>query len=966
MKQHTTFCKRVLSLILVFMLTVSLLPSASLSVSAAENYMEFLGGDGSEKSPYLIGNKTHFNNIRKYATANAHFKLLSNIQFSKVDNFSIISNFNGVLDGNGYSILDYGYEVSYDRSNIKNSIFGTIDGIVKNLTINAFVNSDSILCVSNNGYILNCTINGDIGYYDHYGSYCASFVQENKGTIDGCVNNTIISCGNGAAGIAGHNLGYINNCVNNGSAWGYFDIIGGIVSVNEGSVTNCINNGSVYYDYGSAGGIVGFNKGIISKCCNKGIASGGTEYEWGHGGVVGINHQLGVICDSYNIGYVKVKNFSPYVQEYVGMFFGKNYGDIKNCYSAQPNPKDGTYKNLFGGYNAGILSSCYFLIPDKFTVNTEYSALYNQTDSNVIGLTSEKMMYPNSFKGFNFDTNWKFDSNAEYKYPVINTLAIDKIEIISKPDNLIQTVEGVYPDISQFQFKVIYSDKTEAIINGSSIWLAELDLNKLGLQEFYPSYQGVRASEKISVKVNKKKLVSIEVKTLPKKLKYTQGQKINLSGGKLSLIYDNGTSQEIEMTEADCYYNKNLIGKVTVRMEYNGLKTYFDITVNAKEVYSAVLNGPSKLVYIQGEELNLTDTYINVKYVSDDGFYETIQVTKDMISGYNPDVVGIQTVYVTYLNKKLSFVVRVVESPDRVFESASIINVSEQPYVVTEGMYPDLSNIMLEVKYTDGYKKQITVTQSMLADFNPNTLGTQKVYLFYNDKKTSNYITIDVIEKQITSIEVKRTPDKIEYVQGQSLDLTGGAITVLYNNNTTKTVEMKEATPYYNRTLIGYITVRLNFKEFNTYIQIKVNEKSVSKMTLSKPKKTEYIAGEKLDLSGLYLDVVYVSNDNYGEKIEVTPEMISGYDPNKTGAQQVTVTYLNMQATFEVNVIANTIIGDIDCDGSLNINDATVLQRYIAELITLTPQSIAVADVNNDGNININDVTAIQTILVKG
>ncbi|MEE1218887.1 MAG: bacterial Ig-like domain-containing protein [Ruminococcus sp.] len=960
MKQHTTFCKRVLSLILVFMLTVSLLPSASLSVSAAENYMEFLGGDGSEKSPYLIANKTHFNNIRKYATANAHFKLVQDIKFNENDTWNSIDEFNGVLDGDYYSIINFGICINYNKYTITNSMFTKMSGTIKNINVFGEVEVSALICQYNYGYLSNCKTDGSV--CNQYLEYAGAFAEKNYGTIINCINSASITLNyGGPAGIAGINYGIIKNCENYGNTWQFWYgySAAGITSINYGSIIGCANKAqSTLCQLGLAGGIAGINYNYISRCYNNGKIYGGLQGSNCHAAFVAINEPSGLITDCYNTGDISSNTNLPSK----GIFFAINYGIITNSYSAVIPESISECKNIFGYKNSGEVNNCYYLKPwsdfndPGITVGTDTT----------VGCTEEEMKCKDTFKGFDFNKIWKFDSESDYSYPVFTDVDVTDVQLLYKPDNLIQTVEGVYPDISQFQFKVVYSDKTEAIINGSNIWLTELDINKIGLQEFYLSYQGVRLSEKISVRVNKKKLVHIEVKTLPNKLKYTQGQKINLSGGKLSLIYDNGTSQEIEMTEADCYYNKNLVGTVTVRMEYNGLNTYFDITVNAKKVYSAVLHGPSKLVYIQGEELILTDTYINVEYISDDGFYESIQVTKDMISGYNPDVVGIQTVYVTYLNKKLSFVVRVVESPDRVFESASIINVSEQPYVVTEGMYPDLSNIMLEVKYTDGYKKQITVTQSMLADFNPNTLGTQKVYLYYNDKKTSNYITIDVIEKQMTSIEVKRTPDKIEYVQGQSLDLTGGAITILYSNNTTETVEMKEATPYYNRTLIGYVTVRLNFKEFNTYIQIKVNKKSVSTMTLSKPEKTEYIAGEKLDLSGLYLDVVYVSNDNYGEKIEVTPEMISGYDPNKTGAQQVTVTYLNMQATFEVNVIANTIIGDIDCDGSLNINDATVLQRYIAELITLTPQSIAVADVNNDGNININDVTAIQTMLVNG
>jgi alpha-amylase len=57
-------------------------------------------------------------------------------------------------------------------------------------------------------------------------------------------------------------------------------------------------------------------------------------------------------------------------------------------------------------------------------------------------------------------------------------------------------------------------------------------------------------------------------------------------------------------------------------------------------------------------------------------------------------------------------------------------------------------------------------------------------------------------------------------------------------------------------------------------------------------------------------------------------------------------------------------MGDIDLDGELTINDATLLQFYLAELETLSDEALAVADIDNDGYIDINDATTIQKILV--
>ena len=54
------------------------------------------------------------------------------------------------------------------------------------------------------------------------------------------------------------------------------------------------------------------------------------------------------------------------------------------------------------------------------------------------------------------------------------------------------------------------------------------------------------------------------------------------------------------------------------------------------------------------------------------------------------------------------------------------------------------------------------------------------------------------------------------------------------------------------------------------------------------------------------------------------------------------------------------LLGDVNNDGVVNIQDATTLQRYFAEYTNIGTVNLAVADVNRDGKINIRDVTQIQ------
>lgn len=81
-------------------------------------------------------------------------------------------------------------------------------------------------------------------------------------------------------------------------------------------------------------------------------------------------------------------------------------------------------------------------------------------------------------------------------------------------------------------------------------------------------------------------------------------------------------------------------------------------------------------------------------------------------------------------------------------------------------------------------------------------------------------------------------------------------------------------------------------------------------------------------------------------------------NPNVTGNLQYVGNCLKREAPAP-------LMGDLNGDGSVNISDATLLQRYLAEFIELDDAQLAVADVKQDGIVNVKDVTEIQRIAAE-
>ena len=70
------------------------------------------------------------------------------------------------------------------------------------------------------------------------------------------------------------------------------------------------------------------------------------------------------------------------------------------------------------------------------------------------------------------------------------------------------------------------------------------------------------------------------------------------------------------------------------------------------------------------------------------------------------------------------------------------------------------------------------------------------------------------------------------------------------------------------------------------------------------------------------------------------------------------------KATFKKNA-RKLLIGDANGDGKVTINDVTQIQKFVAELVELTPDQLIAADTNCDGVVNINDATMIQKYIAE-
>lgn len=167
------------------------------------------------------------------------------------------------------------------------------------------------------------------------------------------------------------------------------------------------------------------------------------------------------------------------------------------------------------------------------------------------------------------------------------------------------------------------------------------------------------------------------------------------------------------------------------------------------------LTAPSKLVYDQGDELDLSDAKVKLNY--EDDVNSTIPLTKGMLSGYDMSKIGKQTVNVTYGGISKTFDIEVKEIP---VESVSIIsNLSiyrPESKQITATILPERASDK-KLAWTSSDTSIATVSDGLVRAKNPGTVTITATSV--NGKIAECQVTVMVAA---TSILLDKTEATLE------------------------------------------------------------------------------------------------------------------------------------------------------------------------------------------------------------
>ena len=226
-----------------------------------------------------------------------------------------------------------------------------------------------------------------------------------------------------------------------------------------------------------------------------------------------------------------------------------------------------------------------------------------------------------------------------------------------------------------------------------------------------------------------------------------------------------------------------------------------------------------------------------------------------------------------------------------------------------------------------------------------------------NDKilNANIFFNSESIPVAVESVEITKLPTKTEYIQNrEALDLSGGYITVYYDNGTTQNVYLSTLNVTgFDNSVLGEQTLTVKYSDFTAEFTVTIIERPAEHIALLQlPQKLKYNYGETLDLSGGQLLVYY--NGGEIEIVDIVSDMVTGFD-NNPGFKMLNVSYANKQIEFPIIMYRNP---DLDGNGTVSATDVAVLKKSL-----LSSNKQEDHDLNVDGSVNVLDLVHIKKVV---
>lgn len=410
------------------------------------------------------------------------------------------------------------------------------------------------------------------------------------------------------------------------------------------------------------------------------------------------------------------------------------------------------------------------------------------------------------------------------------------IEIEGERKNAVNfELETTTSDLSTFDEVTVESGKCFLAVGNNLSNCEWIDLGSLS--EFNASLPNGDSTIKAftTLELIDESLKNIEIVTPPNKTTYFEGEDFDKTGMVVKANYNSKINPSVilDSSSYDITNGTNLkVGQKSVTITFEDKSIEQKINVEKNSVTKLeIINPPIKTEYKEGKNFDATGMVIRATYKDGSSKIITDYTIKNGSNLKN----GQTTVIISYEDKSIEQEITVIPNPLIKIDVTKAPNKTK--YVVGQNF--DKTGMIITGTYQDGETEEI---KDYIVENGTNLTKDQtNVTIKYDTQITRQSITVE--EKAVVTITIDSIPTKSTYIQNkEELELTGGKIKVIYNDDTIEYISMTSneiSITGFDNSKIGENKVTLTYNGISVSFTVNIIEEEKPKNSILKNAKCD-------------------------------------------------------------------------------------------------------------------------------
>lgn len=396
-------------------------------------------------------------------------------------------------------------------------------------------------------------------------------------------------------------------------------------------------------------------------------------------------------------------------------------------------------------------------------------------------------------------------------------------------------------------------------------------------------------------------VTSIVIVNLPKTLTCFVGSNtLDLSGGQLCALYDDGTFKTFSMTQlgVSVSLDTSKEGPTLATVTYEGQSQMFQAYVRIPVIRKFLVDSPpEKTHYLAGEKLDLSGLKLTAVYETGEKVpYPDIPAV-DHIVNFGEAVFPLNISGIS-----VPIFIKVEDSKVVGIRMGKLPNQTE--YLERRDKFNPAGATIIQ-KYDSGAEQEVPLPYTAVRGFSNLTPGPLTLTVQIGQHSTN--FEVQIVEKKPVRATIDTQPFRTSYTEGEDISMDGVRVSVQYDNGETRICDDWDYEP--KKAILGEDTITVKVGSATALVPITVAPRQLMRIQMkSLPRKTQYKENlEQLEVDGAELELEF----DYGDPVvvPVSSAMVKGFDNRRAGECKVEVQYRGLATEFSVDILPQTLLG---------------------------------------------------------